>query len=95
MIKKYLARRRERIPALPSAGCIFKNPKPLAAGDLIEKCGLKGKTIGRAQISEKHANIIVNFNKAKSRDVSALIDLIKKQVKKKFGVDLKEEIIRI
>ncbi len=62
---------------------------------LIEKCGLKGKQIGGAKISEQQANIIVNFNKAKEKDVSSLIDLAKKQVKKKFGVNLKEEIIRL
>jgi UDP-N-acetylmuramate dehydrogenase len=112
LIKEYLTKRRERIPALPSAGSIFKNlqsqnlnlkdiPKEkikkgmIPAGYLIEQCGLKGKTIGGAKISEKHANIIVNFNKAKSRDVSALINLVKKQVKKKFGITLEEEIIRV
>ena len=61
----------------------------------IEKCGLKGKQIGGAKISEQQANIIVNFNQAKEKDVSSLIDLAKKQVKKKFGVDLEEEIIRL
>jgi UDP-N-acetylmuramate dehydrogenase len=95
IIKEYLKRRQERIPALPSAGCVFKNPKPLAAGQLIEQCGLKGKKIGRAQISEKHANIIVNLNKAKARDIFALINLAKKQVQKKFGIILAEEIIRL
>lgn len=95
IIKKYLAQRQERIPVLPSAGCIFKNPKPLSAGNLIEQCGLKGKIIGGAQISEKHANIIVNFKNAKSKDISALINLAKKQVQKKFGIALEEEIIRL
>ena len=59
----------------------------------IEKCGLKGRQIGGAKISEKHANFIVNFNKAKAKDVSALINLVKKQVNKKFGINLEEEII--
>ena len=63
------------------------------AGYLIEKCGLKGKKIGGAKISEQQANIIVNFKKAKAKDVSLLIDLARKQVKKKFGVGLEEEII--
>jgi len=95
MMKEYLARRRERIPILPSAGSIFKNPKPLAAGELIEKCGLKGKAIGGAKISEEHANIFVNFNQAHAKDVVALINLVKKQVQKKFGINLEEEIIRV
>ena len=75
-----------------SAGCIFKNPKKKSAGELIEKCGLKGKEIGDARISEKHANFIVNLGKAHSEDVLKLINLIKKEVKKKFGIELKEEI---
>jgi len=65
------------------------------AGYLIENCGLKGKQIGGAKISEQQANIIINLNQAKEKDVSSLIDLAKKQVKKKFGVDLEEEIIRL
>jgi len=75
-----------------SAGCIFKNPGKKSAGELIEKCGLKGKKIGDAQISEKHANFIVNLGKAHSEDVLKLINLIKKEVKKKFGIELKKEI---
>ncbi|MDP3052477.1 MAG: UDP-N-acetylmuramate dehydrogenase [bacterium] len=63
------------------------------AGYLIENCGLKGKSSGGAKISEQQANIIINFNKAREKDVSSLIDLAKKQVKKKFGVKLEEEII--
>ncbi|MEK7624614.1 MAG: UDP-N-acetylmuramate dehydrogenase [Patescibacteria group bacterium] len=62
---------------------------------LIEKCGLKGKKIGGAKISEKQANIIVNFNKAKAENVSALIDLAKKKVKKKFRIVLEEEVIMV
>jgi UDP-N-acetylmuramate dehydrogenase len=62
----------------------------IPAAWFIEKCGLKGGIIGGAKISEKHANIIVNFNKAKAKDVSALINLVKKQVKKKFGIDLRK-----
>lgn len=59
---------------------------------LIEKCGLKGRQIGGAQISEKHANFIINLGNAKSKDVLALIKLIKQKVKNKFGIVLKEEI---
>ncbi|MDD2731816.1 MAG: UDP-N-acetylmuramate dehydrogenase [Candidatus Pacebacteria bacterium] len=59
---------------------------------LIERCGLKGKKIGGAQFSKKHANFIINLNKAKSKDVKDLIKLAKERVKKTFGVVLKEEI---
>jgi len=90
-IKENLVKR-ARQPKEPSAGCIFVNPKPFAAGELIEKCGLKGKRIGDAQISPKHANFIVNLGKARAADVIKLIKLIKEKVKEKFGIDLKEEI---
>ncbi len=63
------------------------------AGYLIEECGLKGKRIGGAKISEQQANIFINFKQAKEKDVSSLINLAKTQVKKKFGVNLEEEII--
>lgn len=85
----------------PSAGSVFKNPclavgqaKGYSAGELIEKCGLKGKKIGGAKISEKHANFIINFKKAKAKDVIALITLVKNSVKNKFGIILEEETNR-
>jgi len=64
----------------------------ISAGWLIEKCGLKGKKVGKAKISEKHANFIVNLGKAKAKDVKKLIDFTKKKVKKNFGITLEEEI---
>jgi len=76
-----------------SAGSIFKNPsQDLAAGYLIDKVGLKGKKIGGAQISEKHANFIININNASSNDVMELIKLIKKEIKSKFNIKLELEI---
>ena len=92
-IIKYLEYRKKNHPLnLPSAGSVFKNPPSKSAGELIEKCGLKGKTIGKAQISLKHANFIVNLGGAKSEDVLRLIFLAKKKVKEKFKIDLEEEI---
>ncbi len=87
--------KRSHQPKEPSAGCIFINPKPQLAGAMIDECGLKGTVIGGAKISEKHANFIVNANQAKAVDVVALSDLAREKVKEKFGVDLKEEIVRI
>jgi len=78
-----------------SAGCVFSNINNQwnhPSGRLIDLCGLKGKQIGQAQISPKHANFIVNLGGASCDDVLELIALVKEQVKKKFGVDLKEEI---
>ena len=65
----------------------------IPAGYLIDKAGLKGKRIGDAMVSEKHANFIVNLGNAKTKDVQKLIAHIKKKVKKIFGIELKEEII--
>ena len=70
----------------------FRRAKNFSAGELIEKCGLKGKRTGGAKISEKHANFIVNLGGAKAKDVKKLINLAKKKVKKKFGITLAEEI---
>ena len=75
----------------PSAGSVFRNPEGLFAGKLIEDLGYKGKKIGGAVVSEKHANFIVNYNKAKGEDVIALIEKIKKEVKKEYGVELTVE----
>jgi UDP-N-acetylmuramate dehydrogenase len=76
----------------PSAGSVFKNPQRKSAGELIEKANLKGTMVGGAKISEKHANFIVNSKNAKSKDVENLINLIKKTIKKNFGIILEEEI---
>lgn len=91
-IKEILNYRKEKHPKFPSAGSIFKNFENMRARDLIEKAGLKGKTIGGAQISEQHANFIINTGGAKARDVLALINLAKKEVKNKFGIKIEEEV---
>jgi len=88
-----LKRRRTTQPlSQPSPGSIFKNPPGKFAGQLIENAGLKGERIGDAQVSEKHANFIVNRGRARARDVIALIERIKDEVKKQSGVELKEEV---
>ncbi|MEX0621738.1 MAG: UDP-N-acetylmuramate dehydrogenase [Candidatus Woykebacteria bacterium] len=79
-------------PAGATVGSTFKNPDYDHAGKLIEQCGLKGKKIGGAKISEKHANFIINEGGAKASDIKALIDLMKTSVKEKFNVNLKEEV---
>ena len=71
-----------------NAGSVFKNPPGLSAGYMIEHAGLKGITIGGAQVSEKHANFIINYNNATSHDIIELIELIKKEVKNKYKVEL-------
>ncbi len=78
----------------PSAGCIFKNPKSLnqTSGELIDLSGLKGKRVGDAQVSEKHANFIVNLGRATSDDVFSLIDQVRGQVRKDHQCELELEV---
>ena len=75
----------------PSAGSVFRNPQDDFAGRLIEELGYKGKYLGGAQVSEKHANFIINKNNASAKDIRNLILDIKNQVKEKYNVDLKVE----
>jgi UDP-N-acetylmuramate dehydrogenase len=75
-----------------NAGCIFKNPRGLSAGALIDRAGLKGEKAGGAVVSEKHANFIVTEKGCKSADVKALIERIQRKVKDQFDVDLELEI---
>lgn len=92
-INRYLDyRRAAQDVSLPSVGCIFKNPKAESAGRLIDLCGLKGKKIGGACVSVKHANFILNLKYAKAGDVLKLMDLIRKRVKNKFNINLETEI---
>ena len=79
-------------PTEPSAGSIFTNPPGDYAGRLIEQAGLKGRQLGQAQISPKHANFIVNLGGAGAADVQGLIALAKSAVKARFGVDLEQEV---
>lgn len=80
---------------MPSAGSVFRNPTNMYAGELIEKCNLKGYQIGGAQVSKKHANFIVNADQATGKDIVALINKIQKDVKDKYNVELKLEQIII
>ncbi len=93
-MNEYSVLRRSKQPlSLPSCGSVFKRPSEGYAGKYIEDCGLKGKTIGGAMISDLHAGFIVNTGNASASDVLGLIKLIKKEVVAKFGVRLEEEVI--
>lgn len=76
-----------------SAGCIFKNPRGMAAGALIDRAGLKGTQSGGAEISTKHGNFIVAHKNARAADVLALIELAKAKVAEKFDVQLETEVV--
>lgn len=78
----------------PCAGSVFRNPSEKQAWQLIEEIGLRGKTIGGAMVSNKHANFIVNENNAKATDVVELIELIQHSVKEEFGIDMITEVER-
>ena len=75
-----------------NAGCIFKNPRGMSAGAMIDRAGLKGAKIGGAVVSEKHANFITAGDGCKSSDVIALIEKVREKVKEKFDVELELEI---
>jgi UDP-N-acetylmuramate dehydrogenase len=92
MRKLWIMKKATQPLSFQSAGCIFKNPRGLSAGALIEQAGLKGIRVGAAEISDRHANFIVTNPGAKSDDVLRLIDLIRSKVSEQFGVDLELEI---
>ena len=75
-----------------NAGCIFRNPRGMSAGAMIDRAGLKGLQIGGATVSEKHANFFIAGKDCTSKDVLRLIDVVKDRVKEKFNVDLELEI---
>ena len=88
-ISKRRVKRLETQPLdMPSAGSVFRNPENLHAGELIEKCGLKGYRIGGAEVSSKHANFIVNTGSATGEDIVKLIEEVKERVKEQFDIDL-------
>lgn len=92
-IKQLLAKRLASQPLnMPSAGSTFRNPEGDFAARLIEASGLKGTTIGGAQVSEKHANFIVNLGNASAADIEALIERVKTTVHEKQGVELIQEV---
>lgn len=89
---KYIARRKETQPQGHSCGSVFKNPPGDHSGRLIEACGLKGTRRGGAQISDVHANFIVNDQGATSEDILYLINLCKETVRREHGIVLEEEV---
>lgn len=104
MARQSLAYRKRTQPLdTRSAGCIFQNPErgrdavpdgiPWSAGALVDRAGLKGAAIGGARVSPTHGNFIVNEGDATARDIRALIESCRAQVKARFGVELREEVV--
>jgi len=86
-------RRLKQPNGYPSAGCFFKNPPyGKTAGELIERAGLKGKSIGGAEVSSKHANFLINTGQASAADFLALMEHVQETVSKRFNIDLEREV---
>lgn len=93
---EFSKRRREKQPLeYPSAGSAFKRPVGYFAAKLIEDAGLKGFSVGGAQVSEKHSGFIINSGNATSADISELMDKVREKVYERFGVELEAEIKKI
>jgi UDP-N-acetylmuramate dehydrogenase len=92
MQKQWIVKKAGQPLAHQSAGCIFKNPRGISAGMLIDQAGLKGERIGGAEVSDRHANFIVVDREASSNDVLQLIDLVRSRVAEQLGVELELEI---
>ncbi len=93
VVKDYLHYRRDTQPlAMPSAGCVFKNPPNDSAGRLIEAAGLKGARVSDAEVSTKHANFMVNRGQARAKDVIALIGKVRSAIHRRAGVRLDLEL---
>jgi UDP-N-acetylenolpyruvoylglucosamine reductase len=91
-MKAYSEKRWSSQPAAASAGCMFKNPRDIPAGRLIDELGLKGTRAGGARISEEHGNFLVNDGKATARDVLTLIEMLQSKAKSERGVELHTEV---
>ncbi|MBK7999552.1 MAG: UDP-N-acetylmuramate dehydrogenase [Verrucomicrobia bacterium] len=91
-MQQYSSKRWESQPKEPSAGCIFKNPKTIPAGKLIDELGLKGTRVGGAMVSDVHGNFIVNADNATASDVLSLIEVVKQRAKSARGIELETEV---
>jgi UDP-N-acetylenolpyruvoylglucosamine reductase len=91
-MNQYSRRRWDTQPAAPSAGCIFKNPRLVPAGQLIQELGLKGARVGGAHVSVEHGNFIINDGGATARDVLELIEMIRHRARAERNLDLETEV---
>lgn len=91
-MKESKSKRQSSQPVAASAGCIFKNPEEIPAGQLVDQLGMKNGTFGKARVSSIHGNFIVNDGKAKAGDVLALIDQIRCKAKDEHGITLETEV---
>ena len=93
-MQEYNRLRQEKQPLeYPSAGSSFKRPEGYYAGKLIMDAGLRGFSVGGAQVSEKHCGFVINKNKATAADIKLLMEEVQRQVKQQFDVELEPEVI--
>ncbi|MGD0016500.1 MAG: UDP-N-acetylmuramate--L-alanine ligase [Verrucomicrobiia bacterium] len=92
-LRAFAERRYATQPAKPSAGCFFRNPEQIPAGQLIDELGLKGLSVGGARVSELHANFIVNEGGATAADVLQLMTLVRERAKNERGIELMPEVM--
>ena len=92
MQKQWIVKKANLPMSHENTGCIFRNPRGMSAGMLIDQAGLKGETVGGAEVSQRHANFIIAHPKATTRDVLKLIDLVRSRVAERMGVELETEI---
>ncbi len=92
MQKQWIVKRAAQPLGAQSAGCIFKNPRGISAGMLIEQAGLKGTRIGGVEVSDRHANFMIADADATSADVLRLMELVRSRVAERMGVELETEI---
>jgi len=92
MQKQWIVKKANLPMAHENTGCIFKNPRGMSAGMLIDQCGLKGEHVGGAEVSQRHANFFVAKSGASAKDILQLIDVVRNRVAERMGVELETEI---
>jgi UDP-N-acetylmuramate dehydrogenase len=92
MQKQWIVKKANLPMAHENTGCIFKNPRGMSAGMLIDQCGLKGEQVGGAEVSQRHANFFIAHPGATTKDVLQLIDVVRNRVAERMGVELETEI---
>jgi UDP-N-acetylmuramate dehydrogenase len=92
MQKQWIVKKANLPMAHENTGCIFKNPRGMSAGMLIDQCGLKGEQVGGVEVSQRHANFFVAKPGATAKDVLQLIDVVRNKVAERMGVELETEI---
>jgi UDP-N-acetylmuramate dehydrogenase len=92
MQKQWIVKKANLPMAHENTGCIFRSPRGMSAGMLIDQAGLKGETVGGAEVSQRHANFIITHPGATAQDVLKLIDVVRSRVAERMGVELETEI---